>query len=134
LLRPLQVHLYLRAAPRALAGLVRLYRLRLGGRHIEFVGLVLGVPAVGAIDTHPHDHQDPVIHARKYAKRATTFHGPIGRSRTPPIVRSDVFRTPPTACLGENEAATRSPCSAKVRLAVYVARDCHHQQRAPTYM
>src|SRR5215469_5221767 len=62
LLRPLQVHLDRRAALRALAGLVLLHRPRLCERHVEFVGLVLGMPAPGALKVHLHDHRNPAIH------------------------------------------------------------------------
>ena len=47
------------------------------------------------------------------------------------IVRSHVFRTLPTACPGENEAANLGRCSAKVRYAVCVGRGYHQQRCAP---
>jgi hypothetical protein len=52
---------------RKFAGLVRLHRLRLGERHVELVGIVLGVPAPDAFDAHPHDHRDPWEAFRGYA-------------------------------------------------------------------
>ena len=62
LLRPPRVHLDRRAALWAIAGLVSLHRLRFGERHVEFVGFVLGMPAASALDAHPDDHRDAVIH------------------------------------------------------------------------
>jgi len=50
LLRPLQVHLNRRAALRTLDELVSLHWLRLGERHVELVGLILGMPAARALD------------------------------------------------------------------------------------
>jgi len=32
--------------------------MRIGDRHIEFVRLVLEMPALGALDAHPHDYRD----------------------------------------------------------------------------
>src|SRR5262249_27040457 len=47
LLRPLEVPLDLRAAPRALAWLVRLHRLRLGERHVKLVSSPGRLPRPG---------------------------------------------------------------------------------------
>jgi hypothetical protein len=37
--------------------------MRVGCWHIEFVRLVLEMPALSALDTHPHDYRDVVVHA-----------------------------------------------------------------------
>ena len=66
---PLQVNLKWRAALRALAGLVCLHRLRLRERHVELEGLVLGVPALGALGAQPHDHRDSFVHGRGISNR-----------------------------------------------------------------
>jgi hypothetical protein len=64
-LSSLQVHVNRPATFRAFAGLLGLHRLRLGERHIEFVGVLLGVPAPGALDAHPDDYGNVIFHVRK---------------------------------------------------------------------
>jgi predicted methyltransferase len=41
--------------------------LSLGDRHFELVRVVLGVPALGALDTHPDDYRDFIVHDVKRA-------------------------------------------------------------------
>src|SRR5262249_17454190 len=90
LLRALKVHLDRRPALRALTRLIRVYRLRLGERHVELVNLVLGMPATGTLDAHPHDYGDLVIHGNSAAAGRPPAPQLCGRTRAGDEFRSVV--------------------------------------------
>jgi hypothetical protein len=70
-LRPLQVHLNRSAALWALAGLAGFHGLRFSERHIKFVGIILGVPAPGAFNSHPDDYRDVIVQGSQRPKPCT---------------------------------------------------------------
>jgi hypothetical protein len=66
-LSPAQIDPDWGAAVGALAWRALLLRLSLVDRHLELVRVLLGVPALGAFDTHPDDYRDFIVHTDKRA-------------------------------------------------------------------